>query len=704
MKYANYIILFVLLSLAVLFKEYIHISTNLLSLFASKEAVEKLDIANNLGFSKEMFVAVKGFDNDSKTEITEIAKKLQTIKGINKVQYSSIPAEEIQAYYKKYYPILSIFNDTNQTQESISIQLKKIYDTQLTSIFYAPVDKSDPLKLFEMQIKQNSTPSQKGGYITLDNYGFLLRISTDVSPSQMNEAKLLYKDVQEVLSLYPDAIAFAPFFYTVENSDKIQSDVQLIVAISTIILLLIYYLLIKNIRLLSHTLVALFSSMVFAALVSTIIFTNFNVLSLAFGMSITAVSIDYLLHYHFHNFYQNKHRIDKNVLFGFLTTTIAFGIFSFIPIPIISQISFFAVLSLSFAYLLFTFVFPFLEVQEYEEKKEIVGYKKASKKMPSFIFFTVSVLLFLYSGLNMNIDSNIRNLDYQNTHLKAIEEIFKNSNQNRYHPVIVQASSKDGLIKNLNILQEDTPDTFSLASFVRDTQKCQQIKNKLLHYDFDRLNKIINEEASKIGYRENYFKDAYAFTKNLPSCDIPDLEIFKTYNLSVYEHNNYYYSIALVGDIKSAQKLNFVTNLDVKKMFEKVAQEMYGNIILYSLLVLSLIIVLLTLSVKKGFLYALNYILFPSSVVLALLVTFTTLNIMHIFSLIILIAIGIDYGIYMSNTDKKSNTILAIKYSLFSTFAAFGVLIFSTITALNSIGVVITLGLLAIFILIKGMK
>ena len=230
------------------------------------------------------------------------------------------------------------------------------------------------------------------------------------------------------------------------------------------------------------------------------------------------------------------------------------------------------------------------------------------------------------------------------------------------------------------------------------------IKNKLLLYDFDTLNKIINDEASKIGYKDNYFKDAYTFTKNLPSCDIPDLEIFKTYNLSISERNKNYYTIALVADIKGTQKFNFVINLDVKQMFEKAANEMYSSMVFYSLLVLSLIIILLIFSVKKRLLYALNYILFPSSAVLAILVSYTTLNIMHIFSLIILIAIGIDYGIYMSNTDKKYNTILAIKYSLFSTFAAFGVLIFSTITALNSIGLVITLGLSAIFLLIKGMK
>jgi predicted exporter len=89
---------------------------------------------------------------------------------------------------------------------------------------------------------------------------------------------------------------------------------------------------------------------------------------------------------------------------------------------------------------------------------------------------------------------------------------------------------------------------------------------------------------------------------------------------------------------------------------------------------------------------------------MAILTTFVSVNIMHLFSLIILVAIGIDYGIYMSNSSKPRNTMLAISYSLLSTFAAFGVLIFSSIVALNSIGVVISLGCGAIFILIKVMR
>jgi predicted exporter len=72
------------------------------------------------------------------------------------------------------------------------------------------------------------------------------------------------------------------------------------------------------------------------------------------------------------------------------------------------------------------------------------------------------------------------------------------------------------------------------------------------------------------------------------------------------------------------------------------------------------------------------------------------------FALIILIAIGIDYGVYMHKTTTQTETKIAIKYALLSTLAGFGVLIFSDTVALYSIGFVITVGVGAIFILLWG--
>ena len=703
MKYANFFILSLLLILGVFFKNQIQLSTNLLSLFASKESVAKLDIANNLGYSKEMLIAVKGFDKSAKKKIRRLTQELQNLKHIKFVQSSIVPSTELQEYYKKYYPLLADFDSILLSKDTVHKRLQTLYDAQFTNVFYTSINKNDPLSLFQLESINSSNITHRGSMITLEKYGYLIRVMTNISPSDMNDAKVFYDEIQTVLKPYHNVVAFAPFFYTVENSAKIKSDVQWIVLLSTIVLLFIYYHLLKNIKLLSQTLIALFSSMLFASLICTTLVDNFNVLSLAFGMSLTAVSIDYLLHYHFHNFYKTTQKIDKNVLYGFLTTITAFGIFSFIPIPLIAQISLFAVLSLSFAYALFTFIFPKLELKKYETVVDNDA-KQTKKALSAKFVVLLSLVLFTYSAYNFKLDSNIRNLDYQNLKLRNAEQLFKENSSAKLSPVIVQAKSQEELISRLHQLKIKLPDTISYASFVLDKKSCQKKAKKLENYDFSRLNSLVNSESLKIGFKKDYFSDAYLFAKKLPICNIPDLDMFQSFSLTSFHDNKFYYTMALVSDVKSALQFNFVSDIDVKTMFQKSAKEMYKNLEIFGTIVLLMIFILLYFSVKQKFLYALNFILFPLSFTVAILLSIGSINIMHLFSLIILVAIGIDYGIYMSNSKRPANTMLAIKYSLLSTFAAFGVLVFSSIVALNSIGLVISLGCGAIFILIKVMK
>lgn len=703
MKYANFFILSILLVLGFFLHNQIHLSTNLLSLFASKESVAKLDIANNLGYSKEMLIAVKGFDKSAKKKVRKLTQKLQKLKQVKFVQSTVVPSVELQEYYKNYYPLLADFNDTFLTKEAVYKRLKALYDAQFTNLFYTSINKNDPLSLFELKTIKSSNMAHRGSMLTLGKYGYLIRVMTNIAPSDMNDAKVFYYTMQTVLKPYNNVVAFAPFFYTVENSTKIKSDVQWIVLLSTIVLLFIYYLLLKDIRLLFQTLIALFSSMLFATLICTTLVDNFNVLSLAFGMSLTAVSIDYLLHYHFHNFYKTTKKIDKNVLYGFLTTLTAFAIFSFIPIPLIAQISLFSILSLSFAYLLFTFVFPKLELKKYEIIVDN-DVKQSKKFLSAKMVFLLSLVLFGYSAYNFKLDTNIRNLDYKNLKLRSAEQLFKENSSAKLFPVIVQAKSEEELISRLYQLQTKLPQTLSFASFVLDKKSCQEKSKELKNYDFNRLNSLVNSESLKIGFKKDYFNDAYLFTQKLPKCKIPDLKIFQSFSLALYHENGLYYTMALVSDVKSALSFDFVSDINVKAMFKKSTKEMYKNLEIFGTIVLLMIFILLYFSVKQKFLYALNFILFPLSFTMAILVSIEPINIMHLFSLIILVAIGIDYGIYMSNSKRPANTMLAIKYSLLSTFAAFGVLVFSSIVALNSIGLVISLGCGAIFILIKVMK
>lgn len=699
MKYINFVVFALLIFIAFILKDSINISTNLLSLFAPKESVNTLYIANQLGYSKELFIAIKGFDSNAKNKLEDIVKELNTVKEVKNITYTSLPPQSIREYYKKYYPLLATFDDRNISQSILHKKLEKIYSQQLHSFFYQPVNTNDPLGLFHMQ--QQLDIAHKGKYLVINNYGYLIKATTTVSPSQVKKAEKLYENIQNIIKKYPQSIAFSGFFYTVENSAKIKTDVKYIATLSIIVLLLIYLLMLKDKKLLVNTILAQISSMLFATLICTTTIENFGALSLAFGVSLSAVSIDYLFHYYFHNFYHQKKFFDKNVFFGFVTTMSAFFIFSFIPITLIAQISIFAVYSLSFAYIMFTFAFKFIGIKQFEQVQ--IKYQDYPK-VPAIVITVISIILLIYASMHMKYNENIKTLDYQNIKLQKIQHLFESVNTTKLSPVIVEASSKDALLADLHKIKNATKKSFSLANFVLDQQSCQQKKQYLKAYDFKRLNEAVNKEADNIGFRDGYFKNSYKFAQKLPSCSDVNVNIFQKYNLPIYKEKSKYYTIALVDDVNKVQAYAFVRILSVKEMFAKVADAMLHDIIKYSSLVLFIIFLFLLISVQRKILYALNYILFPVALSFYVITLLYEVNIMHLFSFVILIAIGIDYGIYMSNTKKLANTMLAIKYSLLSTFAAFGVLIFSDISALYSIGIVISIGVGAIYLLTKVMR
>ncbi|MCK5095285.1 MAG: hypothetical protein KAR18_11190, partial [Spirochaetes bacterium] len=74
------------------------------------------------------------------------------------------------------------------------------------------------------------------------------------------------------------------------------------------------------------------------------------------------------------------------------------------------------------------------------------------------------------------------------------------------------------------------------------------------------------------------------------------------------------------------------------------------------------------------------------------------INIMSLFAMILIVGIGLDYGIFMLNstagkTDTREHTPLAIIVAAITTILSFGILIVSKNTVLTSIGKIILLGI-----------
>ena len=686
MKYINISIFTVLAFLFLVFSSHINFSTNFIEIFFSQKSLKLFNIAKEFGISNEIFISKKGFNKKSLDELKVIAKELKKLPEISKVEVSFGISKEIKKYLRENFYLLADFNNTKITNSDIEKKLQTIKKNIYNSFIYAPVNSYDPLNLFKTDFK----PSHK--FLKLKNYGYIIKAKTTVNTSDAAKGRIVYDKINLILKRYPDTIVYAPFFFLIENSAHIRSDAQIIMLISTILLLILYFIILKNHKLFLNATIAIGSSVLSAVLLTSLIFKSISILALVFGISITTISIDYMFHYYFHgDFSRKKLLLQKRVFFGFLTTVGVFVIFSFIDISLFEQLAIFSVVSLSVAYALFTWVFVHLGISP-----PIV--KKSKKKTKNLNPLHVAILSFIFLGFayhNLHFDNNLKNLDYQNDKLLKLSKKFNSiSQRDRYKSIIIKAKNKELLLEKYEKILQIYPSMLGIGKFVFSDKKCKGKMAKLKRYDFDKVKKYIEIYSKKIGFNDT-FKNAYKGVDRL-KCD---MKILDGMHFKIIKNADNYYTLAFINkDLIKPNKL-FET-VDLAKSLSSDTKEMKDTLEKFMFMSIAFIFVVLFFTYGREMFYPAIYLLFPVSIVLFSISLLGKINIMHIFALVILIAISIDYGIYMYKTPTIGETKMAIKYALLSTFFGFGILIFSSTVALYSIGFVITLGVASIFLLL----
>ena len=685
MKYLNGIILVVLSLIYFTFSSQIKFSTNFLDIFLSQESIKLFDVAKKLGATEEILIAKKGFDENSLDELYNIKKELEKLSEITKVELKQSSSKQLKKYLIKNYYLLSNFDNTPLKQKDIKQKLQNIYDELHNSPIYEPINVYDPLELFSL----NEMQHQK--YVKLKNYGYVLKAQTSVNTSSAKDSRELYNKVNKVLEKYIDVIAIAPFFYLVENSAYIKSDAQMIMLISSLFLIILYFIILKNHKLFFNTIITIGSSILSAILLTSFMFDSISILALVFGISITTISVDYMFHYYFHdNFVKKKFINNKRVLFGFITTFGVFIIFSFIDIALFSQLAVFSAVSLSVAYVLFSYLYGYLDIKPATIKKS----GQARRGFKPLHVVIISLLMLGYAYENLEFDNNLKNLDYQNQKLINLSKKFNEGLENiNYQKVLINAKSKEELLQRYEKLLNKHPSMLGIGKFVYSDKKCNSKKQEIKNYDFDNLH--ISRYAKEIGFK-NVFVNAYKGVQNL-ECNMKILDEMK---FKVIKNEDIFYTIALISPDEVIENSLHVKIVDLGVTLSSDTKVMKDTLVNYILMSSIFIVCILFYIAGKNILFPLMYLLFPISSVLFAITLFSKINIMHMFALVILLAISIDYGIYLHNTTTTSKTKTAIKYALLSTICGFGVLIFSSTVALYSIGFVISVGVGAIFLLL----
>ena len=693
-KYTNFLIFLFSAVLLFYLGSQTHISTSLLSVLPESQNREIIQKFETLHSTKTLMLAVKGFDEKSLKTMRQLEAKLEKINHIEpkKLTFNSA----LEAHQNRYRFYIQNIDAKKLSQLDTKSELSGLYESLTQSFIPISIDKYDPFALY---IKQQRKPIKlHNNHLIIEGYGYLTYF--DISSKNLAEHTEVQRHIDDTLAAYdPKEIRiFSPIFYYAENAQAIKTDVNHIILFAFSLLLILYVFILNNIHLLSNTLATLASSAIIAIIITTSLYPNVSIFVIVFGVSISTISIDYLFHHYLHGYYSTRKGFNREVLFGFLTTLGAFIIMSFTDFTLIKQISIFSIVSLTVAYLHFAFLYPVIGFRQ--QKTSGIRFATAPAQLSYRAIFALSSLIILVSPLWLTLDLNVKNLDYENISLQQKEKFFKTHlSEDEKVTVLIEADSIDQLIgraKKVKSLSRQA--TIPLSGLV-DTHSFEDHSNQL--QKLSQLKEHLTREAANTGFREGYFSEAYLTDLKLPHYTIDDLT---DYGISVLKIGSNYITYGSV-DKKSSPSLStlsFVKSLSLKTLFEASMQSSVEKLIKLGLLTLLFIFLMLLIITKKGVIRALAYLVFPLAVIVVY-GFFTPLNILHIFMIFVVLSISIDYAIYTAKSID-SDTRKAITYSLMSTFAGFGVLIFSNINALFSMGIIATLGVVSLFFLLIFLK
>ena len=680
-----------------------HISTNMLAIFKSDRHIEKLKTMNSFESASTLFVSIKGFNQKNKNKLLSIEKRLKKLPYIKEIKLNSSKIE-ISDYLKKNYYLFSEFNPISLNDTHINRKVNELKSNLLNSLIYQPIDRNDPFKLFNFNIFREKMT--KNGFLSLGEYGYLLTAKLDSKVSDMENAQKIEKELSFMFKEDKEVLLFSTLFFTAQNSHIIKQNVHNILYISFGLLILLFFITLRDYKILLANTLTLGSSIFVALAFLTFIFKEVSIFTLAFGSAISSISIDYLFHNYFHEAYKYN-RINRSILIAFSTTLLGFILLAFVEFPLISQLSIFAIISLSFSYFQFTFIYPYFGFKPKDNRLNIIFLTKIKKILPINIVFIFSLITILYASFTIEFDYNLKNLDYQNIELQKRQAIIQD-NLPEKTTLLIEAKSIESLLEKAHSLKEMSPHSNSIADFTLTQKEFNNKYKSIKNYEFKKLKELLVNNAKLLGFKDGYFKNAYTFIDAIPKKYSANLTALKILGYEVVEKEEQFYTIATVPKDtlieKNLQQGIYIIN--GLELIKKTTKNMFESLIFYLFISFFSIIGIIFILLKKRTLLALNFILFPIAMIL-LYLSIININIMHLFSIIIIIVAGIDYGIYMSQESSQTNSLAtkeAIFYSLLTSFSGFGILILSSIGAIHAIGVVITIGISAILFLVLFLK
>ncbi len=604
----------------------------------------------------------------------------------------------------------------------------------------------DPLQLEKIALQKlsnlNPIPTvalKNGHFLSADGRSSLILADTTIPITDAVGGRALIDAFVAASQQLPDGVRaqlISGHPYTLANAETIQADMKLVLVVSGIGILLLFFIFLRSLRTLFVYLLPLISMA--AALVATgICFGTISGITIGFGAVMLGITIDYGLHvyfaWHYGSVKQGREQllraVARPVLFGGMTSLAAFSVLLTSALPGQRQLAVFAMAGIVTALALALLFLPHfigtgkgVAASSTLQLRRHIYDRKPGLRLMVIVVWVLIAGFAAVQGQNLTINAELRQLSYLPPELQQAEQQLGETWGNMRSRALVFAAGKDlesALQHNEQVWQQLNKhgvgdEVVSLAPLL-PSQKTQQ--QRLQAWDeFWQLHQATSRDLLQIaGTKYGFSATAFApFWDRLNrSAPLIDTDLLATWGLeravsSLLLKNEDGYQIltmfpdrpelitALDSEFAEFDEISLVSQRRFSQQLSREIGADFGRFVSYAGVAVVILLLLLFRRLPEVLLALLP-------VLTGLLVMFggmgwlgLEMNLFNVVAAILIIGLGVDYGIFMVCHGQQEEDLAssrAVLVSGLTTLVGFGALLLARHPALHSIGLTVLLGI-----------
>ena len=633
--------------------------------------------------------------------------------------------------------------ERRMTRDQISQRLRSTYLQLLKpeGMFLGSLARTDPLGLKGLALQRISALSSAMGYqVTLKNGRFVSRdnrhtmiiAKSTVSVIDTEGSKRMLSSLEGILSTLPGFVSadvIAGHTHSVSNERLIKGDVAFIGVVASIGFLLLYLVIIRDVRTVLIFLVPA-AAILISINIAGLLLGSLSYWVLGLGSTVAGITIDYGTHVYFAVSGRSdpgryvKHVI-RPVVFGSITTVAVFGAFFFSRIKGYNEMALFSIICVVLSTALALFVLPHLLVRsgarhsDFVDRAALVLEHGDWSRRSFVIIWVIATAALSWFAFTIEFERDIKRVDGTEQSILDAEQRFHGVWGGKTMPAVLVVAAPDyQQVLELNeqaygaALRAVGPEQVtSIAPLLPSARTRQENERQWKRFWSPerrlKLRTLLAEEGAVYGFSEQAFEPFFAGldrgsarTTDAPSA-LSSRFVQKTDNgfqaLTFFPDREEL--LDAMSGVSSGVPGSYLVSgaLLARRIAEDVSADLKVMTVAAFVFVLAL-----TYFAFGNVRETLIAMVPPLTSVIWLLgimeLIGMTVNVANMVAGVLVIGLASDYGIFMvfrSRDDVKAGTILAITLCTLTTVIGAGVLVFAKHPALSSVGVTMVVGVTA---------